>query len=172
MINKIYDDISGAFSNVDKKDLKVCVLGIGSDLRGDDVAGLLVVDCLSRKCMNLEPCDIKNKLHVLYGSTAPENCTGDIKRSKPTHLVVVDSADMGLKPGDIKILGEDQIGGVSFSTHMLPLSVMIQYLKNSIDFKTVIVGIQPKNIDFGAVVNTEIIKASEVVADSILKTVE
>ncbi len=172
MINKIYEDISETFSNVDKKDLKVCVLGIGSDLRGDDVAGLLVVDFLSRRCINFDNSDVKNKLHVIYGSTAPENATGDIKRSNPTHLVVVDSADMGLNPGDVQILGEEQIGGVSFSTHMLPLSVMIQYLKNSIDFKTVIVGIQPKDIGFGAATNIEVTRSSEIIANAILKAVE
>lgn len=171
MISKIYDDIAKALSGTEKKDLKLCVMGIGSDLRGDDVAGLMVVDLLSRRCMKLGSCEAKDRLYVIYGATAPENFTGEIKKVKPTHLVVVDCADMGLNPGEVKIVDEDKIGGVSFSTHMLPLSVMIDYLKNSIDFKTVVVGIQPKDVGFGSEVCEEILRSSEMVADSILKAV-
>lgn len=160
MINDIGNDIKKAFSDVDKKDLKICLMGIGSDLRGDDVAGLLVVNCLSGKCKNID---------VIYGATAPENFTGDIKKIKPTHFVVVDCANMGLEPGQVRVVDEKEIGGVSFSTHMLPLSVMIDYLKDTIDFKTVVIGIQPSDISFGAEPCKEVIQASEYVAKTILK---
>ena len=59
---------------------KVAVLGIGSDLRGDDVAGMLTAE----KLFKLVAKKSTSRLKIFFGSTAPENLTGDIKRFNPT----------------------------------------------------------------------------------------
>lgn len=165
MTKKIYEQIAESLSGTNKKDLNVCVLGIGSDLRGDDAAGLIIADNLSRTCPDL----LKNRLYVIYGSTAPENFTGEIKKVKPTHLVIVDCADMGLEPGEVGIVDEDDIKGVSFSTHTLPISIIVNYLKQDIDFKALVIGIQPLDTDFGSEVSQKVLKACGLVTDAIIK---
>ena len=64
--------------------VRVAVLGVGSELRGDDIAGILVINALQKsKKIN------KNiKLKTFEGSTAPENITGELRAFKPTHLVL------------------------------------------------------------------------------------
>ncbi len=168
MTNSIYDQISESFSSTKRKELKVCVLGIGSDLRGDDAAGLVIADNLSRRC----PQKFKERLYVIYASTAPENFTGEIKKVKPTHLLIVDCADMGLEPGGVAVVEEKNIQGVSFSTHTLPISIVVDYLKKDIDFNTLVVGIQPSNTDFGAEISEEVIKACDLVTDAVLVNLE
>ncbi len=75
---------------------KIAVLGVGSSLKSDDAAGLLVAEELKK---------IKNpKLKVFFGSTAPENLTGEIIKYKPTHIIIVDSVDMDQKPGSILLI--------------------------------------------------------------------
>ena len=54
---------------------KIVVLGVGSELRGDDIAGILAAENLKGKT--------SDKLQVLIGGTAPENLTGEIKKLKP-----------------------------------------------------------------------------------------
>ncbi|MDD2752350.1 MAG: hydrogenase maturation protease, partial [Candidatus Omnitrophica bacterium] len=89
---------------------RIAVLGVGSELKGDDAAGMLVARQIKEN---------KN-LKVFLGSTAPENITGEIKKFAPHHLLIIDTAMMQEKSGTIKIFPGKAIGGVSFSTHRLP----------------------------------------------------
>ena len=80
---------------------RIAVLGVGSELRGDDVAGMLVAGAVQKK---------SKKIRVFLGATAPENLTGEIIKFKPTHLIIVDTADIKEKPGTIlfEIAGVDE----------------------------------------------------------------
>ncbi len=126
---------------------RVAILGVGSDLRGDDCAGILVAEQFSKQRLKL---DQRLKNRVFIGATAPENLSGQIKRFNPTHLVIVDSADLG-KPADrVRLIERQELDGVSFCTHRLPLKIMVDYLAQSIGCATIIIGIQPKTINFGS----------------------
>ncbi len=137
----------------------VVLVGVGSDLRGDDAAGLLV----AQKLANSQT----RKLVTLIGGTAPENLTGEIKRLKPSHLIVVDSADLRAAPGTIQVVGYGQIGGHSFSTHSSPLKLMIDFLLADISFEPIVIGIQPKSLEFGAPVSPEVLQAVGEVAEAL-----
>ena len=136
----------------------VVLVGVGSELRGDDGAGLLVAQKLKVK---------SKKLKVLIGGTAPENLTGEIKRLKPSHLIIVDSADFQAAPGAVEVLGYDKIGGHSFSTHSAPLKMMIDYLLADISFEPIVIGIQPRSLEFGAAVSEEVKAAVDEVVETL-----
>lgn len=136
------------------KDAKrIVVLGIGSELRADDAAGLIVAEEL-KKIKNL-------KLKVFLGSTAPENFTGEIIKFKPTHILIVDSVDTDQKPGFILLINPEEVGGVSFSTHMLPVKMMVDYLLASLECEIIIIGIQPKVLLFGEAISKEVEKSTK-----------
>jgi hydrogenase 3 maturation protease len=153
-------------SSTDRKTMKISVLGVGSELRGDDAVGLLIAENLTKKCEE-DKCGLSTKLQVLYGATAPENFTGEIKKFAPTHLIIIDAAEMGEKPGSIRVIKKDEIKGVTFSTHVLPLSVMVDYLSNSFKFETVVIGVEPKDMGFDHPVSNEINIAVSAVTDAI-----
>jgi hydrogenase 3 maturation protease len=132
---------------------KVAVLGAGSVLMSDDAAGILVTEHL------IGAIGKRNNLKIMNGCTAPENFTGEIKDHGPDRLIVLDAADMKEKPGSIMIIDPDVIEGVTFSTHMLPLKVMLNYLKKEIGCRVLILGIQPLNAEFGTVVSQEVLEA-------------
>ena len=132
---------------------RVVLLGIGSELRADDAAGMLLAQALKSFSSG------HKKLKVLFGSTAPENLTGEVKRLKPSHVVIVDSADTGKRAGDITVLEPEESKGISFSTHQLPLVIMARYLEQALACQVLIIGIKPKNIRFGFSLSKEV-KAS------------
>ncbi len=139
---------------------KIVLLAVGSELRGDDAVGLLVAEELQKH-------NIPN-LEILIGGTAPENLTGEIKRLKPSHLVIVDAVEMKEPPGTIKLLSPEEIGGYSFSTHSLPLKVMIDFIRQEWPCAVIIVAIQPANLSFGAPVSGAVSQAARQVRDLML----
>jgi hydrogenase 3 maturation protease len=145
---------------------RVAILGIGSDLRGDDVAGILTAQQIEKKIAKQTT---SSEVRVFIGETAPENLTGEIKKYQPTHLIIIDSAEFGAKPGTIKLLNPDEIGGTSFCTHSLPLKVMTDYLLQSFKFEVITIGIQPGTLAFGAKPSKEIVEAAKRISTTIAK---
>jgi hydrogenase maturation protease HycI len=142
---------------------RIALVGVGSELRGDDAAGILVArEFLKNKIKSLK---------VFLGETAPENITGQIKKYKPTHIIIVDSADMKERPGKVKLFEVDQIAGITFSTHQLSLKMMVDYLSNFFKFDCVVLGIQPKCIQFGSEISKEVLKAVKTAATLIKKLI-
>ncbi len=129
----------------------VVLLGVGSTIRGDDAAGVLI----ARRLGSLNLPDVR----ALDGGTAPENLTGEIRQLSPSHLIIVDTADMGEEPGTTRLLHPDQIAGMSFGTHALPLSVLAGYLEKETGCRVIIMGIQPRSLDFDAGLSPEVARA-------------
>lgn len=111
------------------------------------------------------------EVRTFLGATAPENLTGEIKRFAPTHLIVIDAADLDAEPGTITLMDPDSIGGTTFCTHSLPIKVMIDYLLDSFECHVTIVGVQPKTLEVGAAMSKEVLDAVESLTAMILDAV-
>ena len=142
------------------------MLGVGSDLRADDVAGIIAVEQIEKIAAAKTP---PPEVQVFIGATAPENFTGEIKKFNPTHLIIIDSADLNEEPGHIEVLDPKHVGNPSFCTHSLPLEVMTDYLLKSCSFEAVIIGIQPKSLNFGDSASKEVLEAAKQLAETITK---
>lgn len=143
---------------------KVAFLGIGSELRGDDACGIMVAENLKAY---IRKRSVGRKFKVFIGGTAPENITGEIKRFHPAHLVLVDAADLGKRAGQVRLIGPEEAGGISFCTHQLPIKIMVDYLVQSIGCAITIIGVQPKKIDFAAPVSLPMQTAVRVVSGAL-----
>jgi hydrogenase 3 maturation protease len=152
--------LSAALSNLSKELAgaeRVAVLAVGSELLGDDAAGLLVGQYLDETPLE--------ELRVFVGATAPENCTGPIRRFLPSHLLIVDAAEVAGEPGTIELIDPKHLGGVSFATHALPLTVIVDYLKKALaECRVVVVGIKPESLAFGAPPSRRVAEAAREVA--------
>jgi len=158
---KIYLELKHKLRNAKK----IAVLGVGSDLRADDAAGMFVAKNIN-KALNKN-----SKVRVFLGGIAPENLTGDIKKFNPTHLIIVDCADFKKKPGTILLIGPKDLSGVSFSTHTLPLNILADYIARDINCETLIIGIQPKTIEFEKPVSKEVKQAIKTLSDILIKVI-
>ena len=145
---------------------RVAILGVGSELRGDDVAGLLAAQQIEK---TITKQTTSPEVRVFIGETAPENLTGEIKKFQPTHLIIIDAAEFHKEPGHIEIMEPETIGGTSFCTHSLPLKIVIGYLLESFKFQAIIIGIQPKTLTFGAQPTKEVVAAAKNIAKAITK---
>ena len=147
---------------------KIAVLGIGSELRGDDAAGIIIAAQLEKECPKNQ---LGHNFKVFIGETAPENLTGEVKKFKPTHLIIIDSAQMNEAAGVVRLIDPDQIEGFSSSTHNLPIKIFTDYLVKSMGCKIIIIGIQPKKVYFNAGISKEIEKAMAHIVSAIKEAV-
>lgn len=138
---------------------KVAVLGIGNDLRTDDGIGPLIVESLEISSPDVM---IEN-----VGSV-PEGFAKPLAEFGAERVIMVDAADMRKQPGHIELVTKDRIGGISISTHSMPLSLLMMYLEQETGAETILIGIQPKSIQFGEGLSPEI----QVVADGIIDTLK
>lgn len=153
IINAILD-----FLNTDKKTAILC---IGNILCGDDAAGMKIAERISGLCKENEV--------VFACSSAPENFTGAVKDFMAEKVLLIDAACMGKEPGTISLIKPEEIAGVSFSTHMLPLKYMTDYLKASLSCEILLAGIEPCDCSPGTEMSEAVKSAVEEFSDAFLK---
>lgn len=119
------------------RDVKVAVCGIGNRIRGDDGVGPEVVSALvpevGDKGVLLLDCD-----------SNPENMLGELQEFSPEKVIMIDAVDMGERPGSVGVIDIHSVRKQAMSTHKLPLSMFIDYLRSKMSFKLVFIGVQPK----------------------------
>jgi hydrogenase maturation protease HycI len=145
--------------------LRYALMGVGSELRSDDGAGIHFIRCLSERLRSRD-------VLLMEGSTAPENFTGVIKDFAPDILFIIDAAHMGSRPGEARIIPESDIAGASFSTHMLPLSIILSYIEAEAGCKTIFIGIQPATTEHGIGMSDEVRIAAERLAEEFARAFE
>ena len=136
----------------------VAVLGCGSELRGDDAAGMEIARRLS---------GLSGRVRVYSGSNAPENFTGEIKKFRPDALLIFDAARMGRQPGEAAVISPDEMDGVSFSTHTLPLKIMAEYLRREIGCRISVIGIEGADYMFWAEMSPQVAAAVDSVVSEL-----
>jgi hydrogenase 3 maturation protease len=148
---------------------RVAVLGIGSSLRGDDALGEALIGELKQ---NLKKKKLRIALKLFSCGVVPENFTGEIKRFKPDLILIVDALDMGKETGQISIIDpEETSSNVSFSTHGLPLNLLIDYLTRSLDCRIICIGIQPKSVGLGVSISSRVDKAIKKISNFITENI-
>jgi hydrogenase 3 maturation protease len=139
-VARIYDFLSDRLQGAER----LAILGVGSVLRADDAAGTLIAEKMAEFC----PAEEYTNLRGYAGETAPENFSGKILSFCPTHLLIVDAADLGLSPGEFAAIDPDEVGGPTFCSHMLPLKIMIDYLVRETGTQVTLLGMQYQDISF------------------------
>lgn len=141
---------------------KTLILGVGSPLRSDDQAGLVLCDILNQNGVECLKCE--------YGV---ENCLDVIIERSPERLLIFDAALFsGGSPGDLVYAGDlEVLDGVSLlTTHNIPLKLVLDLIRSSSPVREIrVVGIYPKNLDIGVSISNEVMRAISTLVESILK---
>jgi len=123
--------------------MQIQIWGVGNILSGDDAVGPIV----------------SAQLGGIDCGTTPENYTSKLRANPPEILIIIDAADMGLKSGSVRILSFEEIGGLIFTSHGIPLSVLLEQYSATI--KIIFIGIQPKQTNLGEPLSAEVSAAAE-----------
>ena len=141
---------------------KVVVAGIGNPIRSDDFIGVRIVQNLQGK--------VSEKVCLIECETVPESFIQQILDFSPTHVLLIDAAILGLKPGESRLMDAERLRDFpAFSTHMLPLRIFCEYITKEGRAKVSLVLIEPKNTDFGEELTSEVNAAAKTIINVLLK---
>lgn len=121
---------------------KVAVAGIGNPIRRDDFVGVKIVQDLKGK--------VSKDVCLIECETVPESFIQEIVDLKPSHLLLIDVAVLGLKPGEARLVFPEQVTDFpAITTHMLPLRIFCEYITKMTEAKIALLLIEPENTEFG-----------------------
>ncbi len=138
---------------------KVVLMGIGNPMRGDDAVGVTIIHRLQNAALP--------GVMLLNTETVPESFIGKVESYNPTHVLLLDAANFGGRPGESKLIDPTQIGLQAVSTHSLPLTIFISYIEKSLGIKVLLLGIQPKLVAFSEDMTPELVEAAERIAGTL-----
>ncbi|MBF0253835.1 MAG: hydrogenase 3 maturation endopeptidase HyCI [Candidatus Omnitrophica bacterium] len=98
---------------------------------------------------------------VVDAGERPEDIMDEVVARHPRHVILVDAADFGSFPGDIRAIPEEALPETSLSTHRIPLSVVARLFQKDTGCKLTFVGIQCGDISMGEGLTEEVRLACE-----------
>jgi hydrogenase 3 maturation protease len=121
---------------------RVSVAGVGNPIRMDDYVGVKVVQALQGR--------VSDRVSLIECETVPESYLKQIIDFNPTHTLLIDAALLGLRPGTYKLVEPERLtASPAFSTHMLPLRIFCNHLKEMTQTKIALLLVEPQRSDFG-----------------------
>lgn len=142
---------------------RLVILGVGNILRGDDALGPEFISRLRGK--------LPKNVKLIDGGVAPENFIGHIRRFKPTHVLLIDAASFGGKPGEMRLISPEHISGVALSTHSIPLCALADFIGRCVGAKVMLLGVEPKSLNLGEDVSPEVKESVKLGSKILIETI-
>ncbi|MCJ7770473.1 hydrogenase maturation protease [Candidatus Bathyarchaeota archaeon] len=120
---------------------RVVLIGVGNTLRKDDNIGVEIAADLEEYA--------SESVMVVKSETIPEEYLEQIVDFKPTHVLVIDAALLGLKPGSARFSENIEAPSSPVSTHFLPVQIFCQSLVDMTGAKLAMLLIEPRDTGFG-----------------------
>ena len=128
---------------------------LGNVLLGDDAVGCKVAELLhAKKITGVVDCGI-----------TPENHIAALRAQPPSILLIVDAADMGISPGELRRFSIEELDTATTVSHNIPISLLLLPFVDV--FEIVVLGIQPATTQLGTALSDAAEKAARRVADLI-----
>jgi hydrogenase 3 maturation protease len=133
-------------------DGKISFVCVGNELSGDDGFGPLVYSM------------IHDLVHAIDASTFPEAFVSDLVEYKPDRVILLDAADFGGKPGEMKLIDPDSIESFHFSSHRAPLKLFIKSLSER-NIPVILLCVQAKQTGLGEEISPEVREKAQEIAE-------
>jgi hydrogenase 3 maturation protease len=141
---------------------RVVLAGIGNPIRMDDYVGVSIVQDLCGK--------LSERVLVIECETVPESFMQEIIDFSPTHVLLVDAAVLGLKPGAYRLIEPERLTVFpAFSTHMLPLRIFSDQVKEMTGAKIALLLVEPGKDDFGEGLTQTVKVSAKEIASTLLE---
>jgi len=141
---------------------RVVIAGIGNPIRTDDFVGVKIIQNLENK--------VPDRIQLIECETVPESFLEPMIEFSPTHILLIDAAILGLKPGSIQLVNPEEVAEVpAVTTHMLPLRIFCEYITKMTGAKIALLLIEPENTDFGEGLTQKVQATSEEVTNILIE---
>jgi hydrogenase maturation protease len=130
------------------------MVALGDRDAGDDAAGPVLVDVLRDR----------TDLVLLDAGSYPQNYLGVIARQNPDSVIFVDGAELGLSPGDIRILGIHDVTDLGAGSHGFPLTVLMSQTTLMTHADVCLLAIQVATLQRGAALSKPVASAVREIA--------
>ena len=125
---------------------RVCILGFGNRLWRDDGVGSCIAEAL-QNCPNLDSID---------AGFVPENHLEIVARKNPDTILMIDAADFGGQPGEVRLLHPGDVAVAGISTHAGSPQMLGKYLEARTGARVALLAIQPKDTSEGTELSPEV----------------
>jgi hydrogenase 3 maturation protease len=129
------DPLSDILQRRIKNARRLAIVGIGDELVPPDRLGMFAAQEIGEQQIP--------GVRIFFAGTVPESITGPLRRYQPGHVLFLDAADMGARPGTIAVIGPERVQASLISTHVLPLSVVMDYIERETGAGVTLLGLQP-----------------------------
>jgi hydrogenase 3 maturation protease len=108
---------------------------------------------------------LRPEVEALDCGEVPESYLDEIRRRAPDCLLIVDAVDFGARPGSAVVLDREQLlRKPSINTHRPSLGVLADYVRAEMGADAVLLGIQPRTVEWGAALSAEVSQAAQALA--------
>jgi hydrogenase 3 maturation protease len=140
---------------------RVVIACIGNQLRGDDGVGPFIGSQVQAT----------DRVRVVDCGETPENFLGVIARQRPEKVVIIDAARFGGRPGEVRLVKKEEIGGGGLSTHDAILTLFADFIEEQTGARTFFLAIQPERSEVGRGLTLSVEKAALSVAAAINRAI-
>jgi hydrogenase 3 maturation protease len=152
----VEDALKKWFADADR----VVVAGIGNPIRRDDFVGVQIVQSLKGK--------VSKKVCLIECETVPESFMQEIVDLKPSHVLLIDAAYLGLNPGETRLVFPEQVADFpAITTHVLPLRIFCEYITKMAETKIALLLVEPENTEFGEGLTATVQRAVERITETL-----
>ena len=131
-------ELNDLFTFSDKNPL--LIITIGNSYRSDDGVGPYIARQVNK---------YKKNFTILNAEDQPENIIDEVIQLKPGKIVIIDAADFGGMPGEIRLIEKKDIPDTSLSTHSFSPNILAAIIEEDTGADVLFLGIQPESIQFG-----------------------
>jgi hydrogenase maturation protease HycI len=110
---------------------------IGNRFRSDDGVGPFIARQIKKS---------KKNVIVINAEDKPENIIDRAIQLKPCKVVIIDAANFGGIPGEIRLIEKNNVPDTSLSTHSLSPNILAAIIEADTGADVFFLGIQPKSI--------------------------
>jgi hydrogenase maturation protease len=147
---------------------KTLILGIGNSLLQDEGAGVHAIRMLAEQVAH------RDDIELMDGGTLSFSLAGAIEDAE--NLIVIDAAQLGSEPGTTRVFEGDAMdafvgGNRKHSVHEVSLVdlLMIARLADHLPQQRALIGIQPRDIDWGEQPSPPVAAAIQLACDQALQ---
>ncbi|MHA1266357.1 MAG: hydrogenase maturation protease [Candidatus Helarchaeota archaeon] len=135
---------------------RIALIGIGNEDRHDDFVGSYILRKLMAKKFQ------RKNIYLIDAGTGPTNYIAELAEWNPELVIMIDAVDAQEPPGTLLLVEKDALHSQSVDSHSNAKVLLLDFLLGiNPSLKTVIIGIQVKDISLTRQLSPEIIETAE-----------